>query len=70
MTQFAPAELPARSEIQAMAGVLTRRYGVRAREIARHFAREHEIIGDSARASLWGEVCAELEQMAAPQTLS
>ena len=70
MIQFAPAELPERSEIQAMAGVLTRRYGARAGEIAAHFAGEHEIIGDRARASLWGEVCAELEQMAPPQTLS
>jgi len=70
MTQFAHAELPERSEIQAMAGVLTRRYGARAGEIAAHFAGEHEIIGDRARASLWGEVCTELEQMAPPQTLS
>lgn len=70
MTQFAASELPTRSEIQAMAGVLTRRYGARAGEVARHFAGEHETIGDCARASIWDEVCAHLERMAAPQTLS
>ncbi len=70
MTQLAPSELPTRSEIQAMAGVLARRYGARASEVARHFAGEHETIGDNARASIWGEVCAELEQIAAPRTLS
>lgn len=70
MTQFAPTDLPTKNEIQAMAGVLTRRYGVRASEVAGHFAGEHEIIGDNARASIWDAVCAELAQMAAPQTLS
>ena len=70
MTQLSSTALPTRTEIQAMAGVLTRRYGARAGEIARHFAGEHEMIGDHARASIWDDVCAELEQMAAPQTLS
>ena len=70
MTQFVSFELPTQTEIQAMAGVLARRYGARAGEVARHFVSEHEIIGDITRASIWGEVCAHLEQMAAPQTLS
>ena len=70
MTQIVPSELPSESEIQAMAGVLNRRYGARASEVARYFAGEHEMFGDHARASVWVEVCAQLEQMAAPQTLS
>lgn len=70
MTQIAPSAAPTSSEIQAMAGVLARRYGSRAREIARNFVLEHEVIGDCARAAVWDEVCAHLERTAAPPTLS
>ena len=70
MTQIASNTLPTDSEIQAMTGVLTRRYGTRAGEVARHFMQEHELIGDSTRAALWGEVCTRLELMASPPTLS
>ena len=70
MTQFASSELPTQTEIQAMAGVLARRYGARAGEVARHFVVEHETIGDRACASIWDKVCAHLEQITAPQTLS
>jgi hypothetical protein len=70
MTQITATELPTQTEIQAMAGVLERRYGARASEVARHFVVEHETIGDSSRASIWSGVCALLEQMATPRTLS
>ena len=62
MTHTAPSAAPTPSEIHAMARVLARRYGARAGEIAENFMAEHEIIGDSARAALWGKVCARLEQ--------
>ncbi|MFQ5626839.1 MAG: hypothetical protein ACE5FM_09330 [Methyloligellaceae bacterium] len=70
MTHIAPSAPPTAREIRAMARVLARRYGARAGEIAGSFRAEHEIIGDRARAALWGEVCAQLEQIAAPPTLS
>ena len=70
MTQFAPSELPTGVEIEAMAGVLARRYGAHATKIARLFEGEHDTIGDRARASVWDAVCAHLERMAEPQTLS
>ena len=70
MTQFAPSILPTDTEIHAMAGVLTRRYGARAGEVAQHFMQEHETIGDEIRAALWSEVCTRLEVMICPPTLS
>jgi hypothetical protein len=70
MIQIAPTNLPTDTEIHAMAGVLTRRYGTRAGEVAQHFMQEHEIVGDKTRAALWSEVCDQLELMASPPTLS
>jgi len=70
LKQIAPFASPSANEIQAMAGVLARRYGPRAGETARNFVLEHEEIGDYARASIWDQVCAELDQIAAPPTLS
>lgn len=70
MIQITPSGPPTRGEIQAMAGVLARRYGPRAGGIARNFVLEHEVIGDHARAAIWDEVCAYLEQTAPPPTLS
>ena len=70
MTQFAPTELPDKAEIQAMAGVLARWHGSHATEVARLFAGEHDYIGDKARASVWDQVCVQLERMTAPRTLS
>lgn len=70
MTQIALSAPPTSNEIQAMAGVLARRYGPRAEEVARNFVAEHEVIGDHARAAVWDEVCAHLEQTAVPPTLS
>lgn len=70
MTQIAPSAPPAANEIQAMAGVLARRYGPRASDVARNFVLEHEVIGDHARAAIWDEVCAHLQQSAPPPTLS
>lgn len=70
MIQLAPSAPPTSSEIQAMAGVLARRYGPRAGEIARNFLLEHLEIGDHARAAVWEDVCVHLEQNASPPTLS
>jgi len=70
MTHIASPALPTDTEIHAMAGVLTRRYGARAGEVARHFVLEHETIGDEIRAALWGEVCNALGITTAPPTLS
>lgn len=70
MTQIVSPTLPTDTEIHAMAGVLTRRYGARACEVAQHFMQEHEVIGDEARAALWSEVCKQLEHKASPPTLS
>jgi len=70
MTQFASTELPDNAEIQAMAGVLARRYGAHATEIAKLFAGEHDYIGDKARATAWEQVCIHLERMAEPRTFS
>lgn len=70
MTHITSSELPTQTEIQAMAGVLERRYGARASEVARYFVVENETICDCTRASIWRGVCAHLEQMAAPRTLS
>lgn len=67
MTQIATSSLPTDTEIYAMAGVLTRRYGTRAGEVALHFMQEHEEVGDKTRAALWGNVC---ELIASPPTLS
>jgi len=53
-----------------MARVLASRYGASASEIAESFVFEHETIGDYARAALWGEVCARLEYISSPPTLS
>ncbi len=69
MTHIALPALPTDTEIHAMAGVLTRRYGARAGELARHFVLEHETIGDEIRAALWSEVCTALEIPASPPTL-
>lgn len=70
MTQISTPPLPTETELHAMAGVLTRRYGARAGEVARHFMREHEIIGDETRMDLWSKVCKRLERMAFTPTLS
>lgn len=70
MTHIAPSPAPTLSEIQAMAGVLARRYGPRAVDVARNFVAEHEEIGDFARAAVWDEVCSHLDQITAPPTLS
>lgn len=61
MTQITPSTLPTDTEIFAMAGVLTRRYGERAHEVAAHFKFEHETVGDDVRARLWARVCDRLE---------
>ena len=70
MTHIVPSAPPTASEIHAMARVLARNYGASASEIAESFVFEHETIGDHARAALWGEVCAQLEHIPAPPTLS
>ena len=70
MTQIDPSAPPTQSEIHAMARVLASRYGASAGEIAESFVFEHETVGDHARAALWGEVCARLEHIPAPPTLS
>jgi hypothetical protein len=73
MTQIVsptPSTLPTDTEIHAMAGVLMRRYGSRAGEVAQHFKLEHEAIGDETRAALWNDVCDQLEQTVSSPTLS
>lgn len=70
MTHSSADMLPTDTEISAMAHVLTRRYGTKAGQIALHFKAEHELIGDSARANLWGKVYLRLDCPHAPTTLS
>ncbi len=70
MTQIVTPTLPTDPEIHAMAGVLSRRYGARAEEVAQHFMLEHKSVGDETRAALWSDVCDRLEQIASPPTLS
>ncbi len=78
MTHIVPSVPPSTHEIHAMARVLASRYGASAGEIAESFVFEHETVGDHARATLWGEVCAQLERISgtepqqalAPPTLS
>ena len=43
-------------EIHAMAQVLLRRYRGKAIDVARHFADEHEAVGDRPRARVWTRV--------------
>lgn len=43
-------------EIRAMAQVLLRRYRGTAIDVARHFAEEHEAVGDAPRARVWTRV--------------
>ncbi len=70
MTQITLPTLPTDPEIHAMAGVLTRRYGERACEVAHHFKLEHATMGDDTRAALWSHVCDRLAQSVPSPTLS
>lgn len=57
-------------EIRMMAGILKRRYLDSAADVARHFAQEHKIIGDSSRAETWRRVALCVENPGIIPTLS
>lgn len=69
MTQLA-MQGPSEADIRVMAGVLTRRHGAAAAEVAAHFAAEHVALGDRLRAGAWDRVAALLAGGGTERTVS
>jgi hypothetical protein len=49
-------------EFKAMARLLECKHGANAAEIAAFFALEHQMLGDTGRASAWSSVASELRR--------
>lgn len=57
-------------EIRIMAGILRHCYLDNAADVARHFAHEHKVVGDSRRAETWRRVALCVENTGTIPTLS